>query len=134
MSAINIQIGNGAYASGILCIAVGDGAVARGFCQVVVTSQLTFPTNITTDNLVELENQVNDIKLTYQAMDDKFVLPGFKMRAESATAVLLDCVRRQKELLASLSKESKEKEEANVMVPVVEASATSASTTSAGVD
>lgn len=117
-----VQLGNGARASGVCCVAIGDGAVARGAFQVEVRSTLSFPTDLKVEAIDHLTSQLQDIVLTYQAMEDqKFAPEGFGARCKAAVDIAIDLFARHRATLvdALVEGDAKGKEEADSVPSVV---------------
>ena len=96
-----IQLGNGALARGICCIAFGDGTVARGAYQVEISSKLTFPDNVTVEDVDVLVTALQDLALTYQALvDQEFAPKDFGIRSKAALEIAYDtCARHRAKLV-----------------------------------
>lgn len=98
-----IQLGNGAHARGVCCIAFGDGVVARGAFKVDVRSTVTFPENTSVEDMDTLMAAVTDLNLTYQALvEDGFAPAEFGVRSKAAIDIILDtCTRHRTKLAAA---------------------------------
>ncbi len=83
---MNITVGTNARVHGICCIAIGDNSLARGAYQVVVTSPITIPSDITKEQAVATITEIREMKLTYAAMVEQKVAPA-AFRDKSAVAI-----------------------------------------------
>lgn len=115
---MNIQLGNGAVATGFCCISVGDSAVSRGAFQVSITSKLTFPDSVSADALEVLIGQLKDNVLTYQAMvEQKFAPREFFTRAKAAVDIAIDECTREKDRVLEVQRTSALQTPATPVVP-----------------
>jgi hypothetical protein len=94
---LNVQLGNGARASGFCCLSVGDGATTRGAFQVEVRSNLSLPSDITQESIDNVIAQLNDVSLTYKSMEEQEHAPkGFGVRSAAAINIAIDTLSRHK--------------------------------------
>lgn len=94
---LNVAIGNGALANGFCCVSVGDGSITRGAFQVRMTEKLSIPSEITVQNLDNTVAALQDLCLTYQAMVEQNHAPAeFAVRAKAAIDVAVDALNRKK--------------------------------------
>ena len=111
---LSVQLGNGARSSGICCLAIGDGALARGAFQVEVRSTLSFPSDLTVEGIDHLTSQLQDMVLTYQALEEqKFAPEGFGVRSKAAIDIAVDLFARHRATLVGALVDAKGKEEAS---------------------
>ena len=90
---LNVAIGNGALANGFCCVSVGDGSITRGAFQVRMTEKLSIPSEITVQNLDNTVAALQDLCLTYQAMVEQNHAPAeFAVRAKAAIDVAVDAL------------------------------------------
>lgn len=94
---LNVAIGNGALANGFCCVSVGDGSITRGAFQVRMTEKLSIPSEVTVQNLDNTVAALQDLCLTYQAMVEQNHAPAeFAVRAKAAIDVAVDALNRKK--------------------------------------
>jgi hypothetical protein len=103
---LNVQLGNGARASGFCCLSIGDGATTRGAFQVEVRSNLSLPQDITEESVDNVIAQLNDAALTYKSMEEQEHAPkGFGVRSAAAISIAIDTLSRHKVKLQEKVKE-----------------------------
>lgn len=112
-----ISMGIDARTHGICCIAVGDGAVARGAYSVVVLDKVTLPNDLPKDKAVASMLELREMKLTFRAMvDQKVAPPRFADESSAAIDKVWDLLEQHfdkkfDDLLEEVKRESNEKKE-----------------------
>jgi hypothetical protein len=103
MTSLCISVGNNAIARGICCIAIGDNVTARGAFQVVIGKEVSLPSDIATDKLDELIENINDMKLTFEAMVNQRQAPkDFAKQSAAAIDMLVGKLKAIKDKEPSL--------------------------------
>ena len=101
-----IQIGSGAVAKGICCVAIGDNTVARGAFQVNFNKTINIP-NVEKRVIVDILDSVKDMNLTFSVMAEQKHAPSdFALKADEAISYFVTSVENYfKKTHAELRKE-----------------------------